>query len=109
MEEPVISYIKFTPCQRNGSLIGFVDFIYAKIQIQGAGVHSLLDSPDQYRLVYPNNLTDGRYAVFPTSRDINKYIDEKITQYVNQQLTKGVKDETSHRRRHKSISNGNKN
>lgn len=93
MKLPTIDNVTFTPIDERDGLIGFVDFVYdGVVKIQSVGVHRLLNDKQTYRLVYPNNLSDGRHSLFPIKREVSKHIDSIITEVVNQQL-KGVSDD----------------
>lgn len=82
-DETLISHVQYTPCIRNKSLIGFIDFVYrGKFKFIEAQVHERLDKKG-YRIVYPKNS-------YPVNKETQTMIDEYITQHI-----KGAKDDKS--------------
>jgi len=74
-EDIKLTSIKYEPCKRRKSLVGFVDFVYnGKFHFTDLGVHEKLDKSG-YRVVYPQ-------TTYPIEHKVQKTIDGIISEYI---------------------------
>lgn len=85
----IVSEIRFKPTPREGSLIGWVSFLYdKKFAFKGISVHEKADKTG-YRLLYPEN-AKKRTPIHPIDPVVQKQIDSEITSFI-----KGANDDQS--------------
>lgn len=87
-DDKLVTKIKFDPCTRRKSLVGFVDFVYReKFTFTDVGVHERKDGTG-YRLVYPQ-------TAYPIDHPMQKEIDFIISEQVKRQLNQGARTNES--------------
>lgn len=84
-DDKLVTRIKFDPCTKRKSLVGFVDFVYReKFTFTDVGVHEKLDKTG-FRLVYPQ-------TAYPIDHPMQKEIDFIISEHIRRQWSPASKD-----------------
>lgn len=76
-----ISEVRFIPVSKQGSLVGFITFLYKDdFELRDMAVHSRRSGG--YRIVYPKNKTSNTTIFRPITKEFQEEIDNEVTLFM---------------------------